>query len=326
MSTAGNPMTLYRHRKRKDWGLAILAWEGRNRRRYQFEDGRLRTFAEGFYNLLEKVEDPPEESAEVLARLQRQLGVSRARRDMLQEAGLDRSKVMTFDDQVTVFKLEYPEGFQDETWAREVRGEGEGRRLKRHRDAAIEQTRQDLSEEELERLMGEGEHEEIRDRVRDVLKRTDLTRPSADLKPLEGMSEEDLASFSEALRDVLYNHDEDYAARFDRYVETLMPADGDGPTWQLATAVQSLVHPDEHICVRPSSFRRQAKWFKPKSRYGSRPSGKLYTVYQEMAHDVTRALQRAGLVPRDLVDIYDFVRVTMRPKAKTRLQEHRTAG
>ena len=42
-SMSSEPQALYQHIKRKDWGLAIMAWQRDDRRAYQFEDGKLRT-------------------------------------------------------------------------------------------------------------------------------------------------------------------------------------------------------------------------------------------------------------------------------------------
>ena len=40
--------TLYRHVKREQWGYAVLADEQMDRRTFQFQDGRRRTFKKGF--------------------------------------------------------------------------------------------------------------------------------------------------------------------------------------------------------------------------------------------------------------------------------------
>ena len=47
---------LYEHSRRPQWGLCILSSEDKTSRKYQFQDGRSRTFKEGFYHLLEAVE------------------------------------------------------------------------------------------------------------------------------------------------------------------------------------------------------------------------------------------------------------------------------
>ena len=67
--------TLYVHSKRSQWGMSILVYEGEGQRRYQFQDGQLRTFKDGYYQLLEPVVNPPD-AAEIVAELESKLGVA----------------------------------------------------------------------------------------------------------------------------------------------------------------------------------------------------------------------------------------------------------
>ncbi|MGM0575041.1 MAG: hypothetical protein ACQEXJ_04840 [Myxococcota bacterium] len=319
MSEGTNSMTLYRHVKREQWGFAILASEGPNRRRFQFQDGRIRTFKKGFYNLLEEVDEAPEEAVEVLAELQKKLDLSRARKQAIEDAGGSPKQAVTFDDQVRVFRMMYPEGFQDTAWSEGIRGEESSRRLKRHRQQAIDQAAEKLSREALDDMIGKGDFEGVRDAVVEALKRTDLVRPSADLQPIDDLPGDQVEAFARTVRDLLYGED-DFSERFDRFVDVVTPSRGEHPTWQLATVLPALVHPEEHVCVRPSSFRRQSKWLRPRLRYASKPTAKQYLEFQEMAKDARKHLEDAGLKPRDLMDAYDFIRVTLAPKALKRLK------
>ena len=47
---------VYVHRKRPQWGYAIVAWEKGDKRGYQFEDGQLRVFKDAFYGLFDRVD------------------------------------------------------------------------------------------------------------------------------------------------------------------------------------------------------------------------------------------------------------------------------
>ena len=76
-TTDDNAPTLYAHSKRPRWGFAILAWEGREQRRYQFQDGQLRTFKRGYYELLEEVEDPVERAVDIVRDLKAMLRIER---------------------------------------------------------------------------------------------------------------------------------------------------------------------------------------------------------------------------------------------------------
>ena len=73
-ATSALPPALYAHTKGQKWGLAILAWERGPCRGYQFEDGVLRIFKEGFYEMLEEVDAPADKAARVIAELRRKLG------------------------------------------------------------------------------------------------------------------------------------------------------------------------------------------------------------------------------------------------------------
>ena len=54
--------TFFEHVKRPAWGLCILAGETPAGRRYQFEDGKLRTIAFDFADKLMHEVEPPEEA------------------------------------------------------------------------------------------------------------------------------------------------------------------------------------------------------------------------------------------------------------------------
>ena len=79
-------VALYRHSRREQWGLAILALEEGDRRRYQFEDGRMRTFKKGYWRLLVEVSRPDDETRTIVGDLISKLDVSVARRELVAEA------------------------------------------------------------------------------------------------------------------------------------------------------------------------------------------------------------------------------------------------
>ena len=51
-------LRLFRHSKRPQWGIAALVWELNGKRGYQFSDGKLRVFKQGFYGLFESAVAP----------------------------------------------------------------------------------------------------------------------------------------------------------------------------------------------------------------------------------------------------------------------------
>lgn len=301
---------LYQHSKRKQWGLAVLAWEQEGKRGYQFEDGELRVFAERFYGLLAEVECPPEKTARLLSKLGRASGAGKDGKD-------DRK--LTFDEQLQVFLEEFPESFAGPAWKGHHRGEGSSRRLKRHRDSAAADAQEQLSKEALDELISAGDHAEILRRMTDIVHATDLvTRAQAEPVARAKPSEE----LSRGLRSVLYGEGE-FEPRFDEYCRLLLEAGRKQLSWPLATSIPALVLPEAHVAVRPTVLAKQAQWAYPRLRYSTKPEGRVYTRILTMARTVRDALTRSGHQPKDLLDIYDYMLVTLRPAAQKILDEVR---
>lgn len=300
--------TLYTHSTRPQWGLAILAWEGRDKRRYQFQDGKLRTFKKGYYELMEPVDELDADARKTVRDLKTMLGAARHRfvEDMHGAAETAQAPTVTLDQQIAYFQTLYPEGFADPKYLAEVRGEGDARRKKRHRDAAIAEAREKLERSALETRGGI-------DRLVEVLGNTDLVPPK-DVKMLESIPEGKEPVLRDALRDLLWG-DEAYQQRFRRWIDSIAEATGQRPSWQLATAPSALVHPEEHVCVRPTALRAQAKTVAPDLRYRAKPHARLYDQFLSVASIVKTRLEQKELPPRDMVDVYELVWLTLRRKA-----------
>jgi len=308
---------LYQHSKRPEWGLAILAWDRGSRRAFQFEDGKLRVFKQGYYEMVEPVTGPVERAAETVAELERKLGSARTPAAPGTVASREELTI-TFEDQLRIFAIEYPEGFQDPEWARGKRGEGVPRRLKRHRDAAVTAAQSSLEKERVVGLIAEEHHEELLGDAVAILDGTDLVTR----KQVQTLSElvPALRRGCAAVLSELLHGDGPYQLRFERFVATMSRSRNGSPSWQLATALPALVHPTNHICIRPASMRKQAQQMSPEMPYGNTPSAPLYTRFLELSNRVREALETAGLAPRDLLDVHDFVAETMRPSAKKLLE------
>ena len=317
-SEAPEQVPLFQHTKRPQWGLAILAWERNGRRAFQFEDGKLRLIKDGYYHLMKEVDRPADTAMDTVAGLQDKLGVSVARREIVKDARAKGKKILTLQDQIQIFEILYPGGFKGEKWSQEIRGEEEGRRLKRHRGPAVEDAKENLSKAKLVPMLEEGNYAEIQETLLGVLKRTSLVRP-VHLEPLKNMDESQHEAFALAL--VNYLHGEgSYAARFDAFVGAVCPKKRDECSWPLATAPAALLFPKQQVCVRPSSFRRQARWMAPRLEYSPIPEGRQYMRFRTMARSVHKKLKEAELEPRDLVDVYDFILRTLKPSAKKLLE------
>lgn len=295
---------LYRHVKRPEWGVAIMAWERNGRRAYQFEDGRLRRFKEGYYSLMQPA-GQVEESEALVADLQAAIEAKRG------SPGKQLDPVAPFDDQVELFEHLYPEGFKDEEWITDHRADG--RALKRHREPAASDTQERLSKAQCDQLIAEDRHDELVEAALEILAGTDLVA-LRDVKTLRAMEEDERREYAEILRDLLHG-EADYGQRFKRYVEFLEKVLGGRPSWRLATALQALMYPEYHVCVRRSAFIRQAASIAPKARYTKKPRRRSYANFRRVATAVQTRLEAAGHEPRDLLDVYDFIWATLRNAA-----------
>jgi hypothetical protein len=297
---------LYQHSKRKQWGFAVLAWERDGKRGYQFEDGELRVFAKEFFGMLAEAECPPDQATRLLAKLGRQSGAGKGA-----DGKGGKEDQLTFQEQLQVFLTEHPDGFAGARWKDEHRGEGAPRRLKRHRDFAVADASELLSREALDGLISAGDHAEVARRLAEVVNGGDLvTRAQAEPVSRAAPSPE----LSKGVREFLYGGGE-LEARFDELCRVLLEAGRKQLSWPLVTAIAAVVRPDEHVAVRPTVLSKQAQWAQPRLRYATKPDGKVYVRILTMARTVRDALAGAGHPPKDLLDVYDFMLVTLRPAA-----------
>lgn len=299
---------LYRHVKRPEWGVAILAWERHDTRAYQFEDGRLRKIRKGYYKLLEPVDDfegPEEAVRDNLARA-------------VQTTGDDGSRVVqkpvaTFDEQIALFDKLYPEGFQDPEWIEQHRGDPDGAALKRHREPSVADAKEALSAERCAALIAEGAYETLSESIIDVLAGTDLV-PISHVKTLRRLDDEEKQAHAEAVADLLYG-DRRFEERFGDYLDLMTDLLGGRPSWRVATALPALVQPEQHVSVRRSAFARQAGSIAPTARYSRKAKVASYKNFRRVAIGVKKRLESAGHSPRDMLDVHDFVWETLRNSA-----------
>lgn len=298
------PQALYRHLKRPTWGLAVTAWQRGDKRAYQFEDGNMRVFKRGFFRMLEEVDPPADRTREVLERL----GRASARTELF---GDRKDELIPIDEQIAYFGELYSGGFVGEAWTTEMRGGGK-RVLKRHRDAAIMRARESWAAPRLEAMIEDGHHDAVVDALHEVLAHTNLVSATK-LEPLRRASSSERERIAVALQALLHGKGE-LAARFREFVQAIGSA-----SWELATAPLALFDPQYHLCVKTSVLNQQAVWMAPRLKRSSKPTAALYLRYLKMARDVAKRLEASGFAPRDLLDLHDFIFVTLRPKAREEL-------
>ncbi|MCB9581206.1 MAG: hypothetical protein H6717_29525 [Polyangiaceae bacterium] len=301
---------LFRHKKRKEWGLAILAWDRGVKRAFLFEDGELRVIARGFFGMIEEIDRPADEARALIRKLSAHLDAHAARALL----GSDSASAMTFDDQIGVFRALYPGGFAGDEWQKGVRGKGQKRPLKRHRDAAIARAQELLAKDVMDKKLLAGDASSVVADIISVLDGTDLVS-KAQIRPLTKVAPARHEELARATHDLLWGPDEE-VPRMASFISTLESLMGTTPSWQLVTALPALVHPKQDVPVRPSRFRDQAKYMAPRVTLANTPDANVYSRVLGMATMIRDRLQDAGLEPQDLVDVHDFVCLTLSPKAQ----------
>jgi hypothetical protein len=300
-SPTTSSVSLFRHSKRRHWGVAALLWERDGKRGYQFSDGKMRVFKEGFYHLFESATAPGDGSAKAVRRLARL-----ARADEVTEA----TRLPTLRDQILLFRRNFPDGFSGDAWLKKHRGVGARKRLKRHRDPAISEAHR-LSVDELKPVIECCDWDAVLDRLLELALGSNLV-PSSHVKKLKKLkpSRELSVSIYEWL-----DCDVD-GEEADRIFNHLVRQLGNAATWPILTAIGGLVDPEHHTCVRPSVFAEQGKMLLPNFKPEARPRFAAYSRYLHMAKTVYDELVEAGLEPRDLLDVHDFIWDTLRPAVR----------
>lgn len=304
---------LFAHATRKDWGVGVLAWENIGKRGYLFEDGEERTLASGFYEMMSRVDQPSSDQKVAALRLQRVL--SGRARSHSHHATTEVSGP-TFYDQITRLRGAYRAGLVDPKWLEEVRGEGANGRTLRHRASLVIDARTQLSAEALDALLNAQQFRQVWEVVVGVMSHSDLV-PKPQLKQPKAATGEQLRELALAVRELLHGEGA-YEQRFDRIVAALAAYTGEPAHWEIATALSASVNPVDHVCIHPTVFRRQFKIIgSPGTVLAAKPTGAGYSRVLAATRVVAKKLAEQGETPRDLLDVHDFIRITLKPGAKS---------
>lgn len=306
---------LVRHTKKREWGRALLLWRRDEKRAYQFEDGNMRVFAERFCDFLQPAIQPDP----VLRQKLRQQAVADGH--VTQPNAKGGSKVAagpqpTVADQVSVFQVLFEDGFQGTAWRDACRSRDKGKALKRHVDPAIERAQKELGLDVLRMHVEGGNPQKVIDTLVDIVGSTTLaTKPQLDaIRKLHADP-----ALAHAFIDFLYDVPGHVRGPLDQLRMALAKHDLKNVPWTVLTAARALVHPDKHMFVRPSAFREQAKLLHPSFKLSSVPTPEVYSRCLEMAVGIRNQLVEAGLQPRDLLDVAEFMRVTLSRSNKDEL-------
>lgn len=309
---------LFTHSKRPEWGAGLLTGEGRHRIILQFEDGKVRKMKEGFYHLLDPLDEGPAAAATLAEELERKY--QQALRDQRELDRRTGTPVMSFEDQLRVFRSLYPGGFEDPAYVDSVRVSDDGRRRKHHRDPAIEEARELLSEERLAELIDHQDWTGVHKSAVQVLRHTDLCSPSKVVRPLAAMEPEYRRRFAEALVSVLYGA----GPLADRFREWILALDASGTVqvnWAMASVLPALVHPEQHLAVKWKTWRKQALTVRPSVFVRRLPTPGGYERVRDLALATQEKLEGLDMKPRDLLDVREFAWESLRPRGQKLLAE-----
>ncbi len=302
---------LFAHTVRVDWGIGVLAEETDGKRRYLFENGGERTLASGFHEMVRRVEKPTADQRTAYAKLR---GVLAARTRHASGQPSDS----TVGDQIARFHAAFSSGFADSRWVAEMRGEGAAKRLPRHRQPILQEAQERLSQRALDTLIENQNHGQVWEQAASLVAQSGLVSAPQLKRKLAAPEQQRALAIS--IRELLYGAGT-YENRFDHFVLAFAEAFGERPRWELATALSALVHPNDHVCVDATLFRKQLKGASLRRTVGAQPSSSGYNSFLAVTRLVANALAEQGEVPRDLFDVRDFVAFTLKaekaaPKAK----------
>lgn len=296
-----------------------MLWERENKRGYQFEDGEVRVFAKPYFELLQPAENPDP----VLRHQLREKAVANGELEASHATRLGSGRkpaapLPTLDDQVAVFEGLFPDGFHGDEWTDKHRQRPDGRRLKRHRDPAIAEAAEKLGAEALQACIDAGNYAEVYGRLLEVIGNTDL----ATRKQLDGFRRLRVdAELAQAMYGFLHDVRSGELNTMARLRRALARQDFRKIPWTALTAPRALLFPHDHLCVRPSVVRAQAKLISPRFKPASVPSASDYAQCLEMVMGVRKHLTTVGFSPRDLFDVAMFMRLTLSGPSKRSLVE-----
>jgi hypothetical protein len=283
----------------------VLAGERDGKRRYLFENGEERTLASGFDQMMQRVEKPTADQQLAFARLQ---GVLAGRAKTGDDSG--KSAGWSLAKQLAKFRESYSAGFSDPNWHEDVRGGAQGRRAVAMRDA-----QERLAPKALDSLLSSQNGADVWREARAIIQASGLV--AASQLALKEPSGEASRSLAGAIRELLHGTGP-YEKRFDRFVAAFTAAFGAAPSWDVATALSALFQPLDHVCVDPAMFKKQVKECSPQRSVTARATSAGYATFLSVARLIANKLAEQGEVPRDLLDVRDFIVFTMKPTPKAR--------
>lgn len=297
-------MKIVDHVARPAWGRGIIDSVYNDYTTVLFESGQKSAFKQEQLALLHQVDGTAEEAAAIrnaYALKNKPVKATKAKRAA--------APAMTLDEQVRQFLKAFPKGFQDDRFVREERGRSEHAADKGRLQRAIDQARTSLSHDALEPLLERKSFDEIFDLAVTLMGDSGLVE-EREIEGFKAMPLSKREPFAQSLFSLLHD-DDPITASFGALCNEM----GTDPGWSLVTLLPALAQPEKHCVVWPAIADKQASILDVETTREPTPSGRVYARFQRIATDLKGHLEKRGLEPRDLMDVFSFSSKTLGKKA-----------
>jgi hypothetical protein len=291
---------LFRHPNRAAWGVGVLAGERDGKRTYLFETGEERTMGSGAHDMMHRIASLDADQQSTLARLTALV----ARRHGLPDASKATGVVLL--EQVAVLRRTFPQGLVDAAWQNE-------QRAAQAREKLVPQAQKALALSTIDAQLKAQQLDALWASATQVLLATGwLAADQLQPAPAPG-----LAVLTGALRELLHGS-ATIEQRVDRFSVAFETIFRHPPRWETTTGLLALVSPDRHVLVDLPTFRKQLKLLGSKGPLPQSPNGAGYVRCLNAARIIAGKLTEQGEVPRDLLDVHDFIRFTLKAQPPAR--------
>lgn len=216
--------------------------------------------------------------------------------NLIETAQISNDEFVSMPMAIERFRVNYPDGFDDPAFIKNTRDAN----MRAHKFCT-----QLLSQDELARLVQEGNFDAVCDRARHVESTTNLLTKS-ERKALHEALELPACQklFSLALVDLLYGAEAE-EARFKHFLRTLNILQLN--KWPFATIFSFIRHPQQHAFIKPSAIQNAAKALCWRINYKPEPNWKTYSAVLRLFSYARTNLLEEGMMPRDLIDLHAFI-------------------
>ena len=206
------------------------------------------------------------------------------------------SNFISLPEAIQKFLSAFPGGFEGSRFHSEER---------EYKVAAHELCLKLLAENEFDCLLGASDYATICERARRVESATNLLASFEKIKFNDALKNpQNQKQFATGLFDFLYGK-EDPSTQFSRFAQTL--TEMEIAKWPIATYFGFVRFPEHRIFIKPEVTQKAAALCCWEINYQSELNWRTYSGVQSLYHYMREQLDRAGLNPRDMIDVQSFV-------------------